>query len=73
MSRFWMWAGCGAMVLGLGYLLWSNGYTNLLAYGMLLLCPLMHLFMHRGHSHGSDSARATENDSQTREEKTSCH
>jgi len=25
---------------------------GLLPYGLLLLCPLMHFFMHKGHGHG---------------------
>ena len=50
MSRKWLlWAACGLMVLVGGYVLWSKGYQNILGYGMLLLCPLMHLFMHGGH------------------------
>ncbi|MFZ5816057.1 MAG: DUF2933 domain-containing protein [Bacillota bacterium] len=36
------------MVAG-GIWLWSRGVTDLLSYGMLLLCPLMHLFMHGSH------------------------
>lgn len=52
MSRTWMlWAGCGVMLAAGGYWLWSSGYQNWLAYAMLVLCPLMHLLMHRGEGH----------------------
>jgi hypothetical protein len=52
MSRKWlMWAGCSLMVLAGSYWLWSRGYQNFLSYGMLLLCPAMHLLMmHRAGS-----------------------
>lgn len=31
---------------------------NILPYAFLLLCPLLHLFMHRGHSgHGSNHGK----------------
>lgn len=52
MSRKWLvWAGCGLMVLAGGYWLWVSGNGNILGYGMLLLCPLMHLLMHGSNSH----------------------
>ena len=31
-----------------------------LPYAVLLLCPLMHLFMHGGHSHGGHRGRVDE-------------
>lgn len=52
MRRWHLWAVCGILVLAGGLWLWSKGYGNILAYGMLLLCPLMHLFMHVGHHSG---------------------
>lgn len=51
MSKKIMWICCGAMVLAGGYFLWTRGYQNVLGYAMLLLCPLSHLLMHRGHGH----------------------
>lgn len=78
MSRKWlMWGGCGLMVAAGGYLLWSNGYQNILGYGLLLLCPLMHLFMHGGHNHGEHREQDGQQTSGSRPEgaghKPSCH
>lgn len=39
------------------FLLWTEHRAHLfgaLPYLILLACPLMHLFMHRGHRHGGD-------------------
>lgn len=45
-----------ALVLAGGYFLWTEHQAHLLAalpYLVLLLCPLMHVFMHGGHGgHG---------------------
>ena len=44
-----------ALVLAGGYYLWTEHQAHLLSalpYLILLLCPLMHIFMHRGHHHG---------------------
>ncbi|MFZ5827833.1 MAG: DUF2933 domain-containing protein [Bacillota bacterium] len=74
-----LWAGCGLMLLVGGYFLWSSGSGNWLAYGMLLLCPLMHLFMHGSHGHGGHSehhapgASRTEGESGSQAEKPACH
>lgn len=51
---------CGFLALGALYL--ALTYTalvvRLLPYGLILVCPLLHLFMHRGHGghggHGAD-------------------
>lgn len=43
--------GIGAVAV-VGWLLYRSGNGNLLFYGLILLCPLMHLFMHGGHGHG---------------------
>ena len=51
MSRKTLMLLGGLAVAGVGYVLWSRGYQNILGYGLLLMCPLMHLFM-GGHSHG---------------------
>lgn len=52
-----------AFIAAGGYFLWTEHQAHLLAalpYLVLLLCPLMHVFMHNGHGshgghrHGSD-------------------
>lgn len=74
-----LWAGCGVMLLVGGYFLWSRGYDNLLAYGLLLLCPLMHLFMHGSPGHGSHAehhapaANRPEGEKGSQAEKPACH
>lgn len=76
MSKRWlMWLGCGVMVLGGAYFLWIKGYQNILGYGMLLLCPLMHLFMHGAHGHGDHAEHSTPGSpgSNQEEKRTSCH
>lgn len=52
-SRF----GVGWLVLAAvaGWFLWEEHRAHLLGilpYLFLLACPLMHVFMHRGHHHG---------------------
>lgn len=54
-----VWLGCAVMLLGGGYLLWTNGYRNVVSYAMLLLCPIMHLVMHRGHTHSDTPNQET--------------
>lgn len=54
-SRF----GIGWIVLAAvaGWFLWEEHRAHLLGflpYAFLLACPLMHVFMHRGHHHGGE-------------------
>ena len=54
-----------AFVAAGGYFLWTEHQAHLLAalpYLILLLCPLMHVFMHHGHSghHKDDPGRQHE-------------
>jgi hypothetical protein len=39
------------------------GWIPYWPYLLLLACPLMHLFMHRGHGHGGHGSSATSNES----------
>lgn len=62
-SRAWIWAFCGFALIG-SFFLWSEHRAHLLGflpYALLLACPLMHVFMHRGdharHGNGRDEAR----------------
>jgi len=46
------------LALGGGYFLWGRYQGQLvsfLPYLILLLCPLMHIFMHRGHGNDHSS------------------
>jgi hypothetical protein len=50
---YW-WAVSAVAVLGLLLLIvdhWAH-VLGVLPYLVLLACPLMHVFMHRGHGHG---------------------
>ena len=53
------WVLLGVLLVA-GYLLWAEHSTPLmgaLPYLLLLLCPLMHLFMHRGHGRHRSAER----------------
>jgi len=48
---------CGVLVVA-AFFLWQDHRAHLfgaLPYVLLLLCPIMHLFMHRGHDHSGSS------------------
>ena len=53
-SRYW--AGFAAFSIAAAFFLWTEHRAHLLGvlpYLVFLLCPLIHLFMHRGHGgHG---------------------
>jgi hypothetical protein len=40
-----------------------SGWFQYWPYLLLLACPVMHLFMHRGHGHGGHGSSETSNDS----------
>jgi hypothetical protein len=47
--------GLCVFLVAIGFFLWTEHRAHLfgaLPYILLILCPLMHLFMHHGHSHG---------------------
>lgn len=71
-----MWVACAILFLGGGYLLWTKGYQNVVSYALLLLCPVMHLFMHRGHNHGGqtqENSQAAADSSTQSDRKPACH
>ena len=47
---------CGTGIVGvvLAVTVFKISPANLLFYGVLLACPLMHVFMMKGHDHGED-------------------
>ena len=55
-----------AFIVAGGYFLWTEHQAHLLGalpYLILLLCPLMHIFMHRGHGgHGSHRDNPSDHD-----------
>ena len=54
-----MWLGVCLLLAIAGFFLWEEHRAHLLGallYLFLLLCPVIHLFMHRGHGgHTSDA------------------
>lgn len=58
-ARFWIPVGIFLAVAG--YFLWQDHRLHILgvlSYLLLLACPLLHLFMHRGHNHGGGRDRS---------------
>ena len=51
------WLVLGLAILVGGYLaIWHGSHVAAaLPFLVILACPLMHIFMHRGHSHGHDN------------------
>lgn len=62
--RLPFWLGVGLFIVMATFLLWEEHRVHMfgaLPYLLLLLCPLLHGLMHRGHSgshhHGSSTGR----------------
>jgi hypothetical protein len=51
----------------------SNHFLRLLPYAFLLLCPLMHVFMHNGHEHEQSEKRKNDAEETTDYTQGSCH
>ena len=62
---WWMMALCAVPMIGLvAVTVFQVPLSTLLLFGMVLVCPLMHVFMMRGlgHEHGGSAAGATVRD-----------
>lgn len=58
--RIPVWVGLCAFLAIAGFFLWEEHRAHLLGalpYVLLLLCPVVHLFMHRGHGHAGHTVR----------------
>jgi hypothetical protein len=54
-----VWVGFALFGAIAAFFLWQEHRAHLLGalpYLLLLSCPLIHLFLHRGHGHGSEPA-----------------
>ena len=54
----WTLGACVFLAIG-AFFLWEEHRAHLLGalpYLLLLACPLMHIFMHRGHGHGDSGS-----------------
>jgi hypothetical protein len=59
-ARWWRVAFIVALAIPVALYLWTEQRVLLLGvlpYALFLLCPLMHLFLHRGHRGHRDSAK----------------
>jgi Protein of unknown function (DUF2933) len=70
-TRGWLWTPSGLVLLGFlaiaAFFLFTEHRAHVLGalpYVLLLLCPVLHLLMHRGHSGGHGGHRNTANRSQ---------
>jgi hypothetical protein len=55
MKNFWKNPVVLLVTLGAGYWIYTYHFEHalgVLPYAILLLCPLMHIFMHGNHGHG---------------------
>jgi hypothetical protein len=71
--RGWLWTPSGLILLGFlviaAFFLITEHRAHVLGvlpYVLLLLCPLLHLLMHRGHGHGHAGNEQNEDRSRRR-------
>lgn len=63
--------GSGVLIAAVIFMLWEEHDAHILGalpYAILLLCPLMHVFMHGGHhgdGHGGEGRRSGEHSSES--------
>ena len=60
-----MLAGCAAMLIAIFTLTSSSSESNWGLYLLLMLCPAMHIFMHRGLHRNEDLHKSLKTTSQT--------
>jgi hypothetical protein len=65
-----MMLGCLAPLVILGILWFAGVSQNLLFFGILLLCPVMHLVMMKNMKHGSQNIENEKDNENKREELT---
>lgn len=62
-ARIPLWLGACLFLAMVVFFLWEEHKAHILGalpYLLLLACPVIHLFMHRGHGHGSPGGSAQE-------------
>lgn len=73
-SKWVLWFGGISAIIGVFILVSNlgenNSYSRYLPYGLLLLCPLSHLFMMNMHKGSHDHHQ---NDDKGKEDSKSCH
>ncbi len=70
MKRMWLWVGVAVLAVAFVYVpTLGVGWSQILAFLFLLLCPLMHFFGgHRHGSHGGVEPRENEPPGRTSQE-----